>query len=295
MLLKATAGGGGKGMQVVQDAKAFPKAWEVAKREAQAAFANDGLYLEKLIQAPRHIEIQIASDQTGYTCHLFERDCSIQRRHQKLVEEAPSPFVTPSLREQMGQAAIKAATAIGYEGVGTVEFLVDEARHFYFMEMNTRIQVEHPVTEEVVDLDLVKEQIKIATGKQLSKQPRSLQGHAIECRINAEDPSQGFRPCPGKITHLHLPGGPDVRVDTYIYAGYTVPPQYDAMVAKLIVRGPSRQEAIVKMARALEEFVIEGIHTTIPLHRCLMRDAKFRAGEFTTAFLDDFDLTGLGA
>ena len=294
VLLKATAGGGGKGMKIVQDAQTFAKAWDEAQREAQAAFGNDGLYLEKLIEGPRHIEIQIASDHTGRTCHLSERDCSIQRRHQKLVEETPSPFMTPALREQIGQTAIKAAEFISYEGMGTVEFLVDKHHNFYFMEMNTRIQVEHPVTEEVTNFDLIKEQIKIAAGEKISGQNYYPNGHAIECRINAEDPSKDFRPCPGKITNLHLPGGIGVRVDTHIYAGYTIPSHYDAMIAKLIVRGQSREEAMVRMKRALEEFVIEGIKTTIPFHLRLMRDAKFWAGQFTTSFLEEgFDLSGL--
>jgi acetyl-CoA carboxylase biotin carboxylase subunit len=294
VLLKATAGGGGKGMKIVQDAQAFSRAWSEAKREAQAAFNNDGLYLEKLIEGPRHIEIQIAGDHTGRACHLSERECSIQRRHQKLVEETPSPFMTSALREQMGQTAIKAAECINYEGVGTVEFLVDKHHNFYFMEMNTRIQVEHPVTEEVTSLDLIKEQIKIAAGEKISGQNYYPNGHAIECRINAEDPSKDFRPCPGKITNLHLPGGVGVRIDTHIYAGYTIPAHYDAMIAKLIVRGQSREEAIVRMKRALEEFVIEGIKTTIPFHLRLMSDPKFRSGQFTTSFLEEgFDLSGL--
>ena len=290
VLLKATAGGGGKGMKVVHDAKAFAKAWDDAKCEAQAAFGNDGLYLEKFIEGPRHIEIQIASDQTGQACHLSERDCSIQRRHQKLVEETPSPFMTPALRQKMGEAATKIAKFTNYEGVGTVEFLVDKYRNFYFMEMNTRIQVEHPVTEEVTRLDLIKEQIKIAAGEKISGQNYHPDGYAMECRINAEDPSKGFRPCPGKITHLHLPGGVGVRVDTNIYAGYTIPAYYDAMIAKLIVRGESRAEVIARMQRALEEFVIEGIKTTIPFHLHLMGNAKFRAGKYTTAFLEGLDL-----
>ena len=293
VLLKATAGGGGKGMKAIRTPEAFEAAWDAAKREAQAAFGNDGLYLEKLIEAPRHIEIQVASDRTGRVCHLSERECSIQRRHQKLVEEAPSPVMTPDLREKMGEAATKAVEFIGYEGVGTVEFLVDKDLNFYFMEMNTRIQVEHPVTEEVTYFDLIKEQIKIAAGEPISGQNYYPEGHAIECRINAEDPSHDFRPCPGTIQHLHLPGGTGVRVDTHIYAGYTVPSHYDAMIAKLVVRGQSRDEAIVRMKRALEEFVIEGIQTTIPFHRRLMDDPQFRAGQFTTAFLESFDLTAL--
>ena len=293
VLLKATAGGGGKGMKAVHTPKEFTSAWEAAKREAQAAFANDGLYLEKLIEEPRHIEIQIVGDHSGRACHLSERDCSIQRRHQKLVEETPSPFMTQALREKMGREAIKAAEFIGYEGVGTVEFLVDKHRNFYFMEMNTRIQVEHPVTEEVTGFDLVKEQIKIAAGDKISGQNYYPAGHSIECRINAEDPSKDFRPCPGKIQSLHLPGGAGVRVDAHIYAGYTIPAHYDAMIAKLIVRGQSREEAIVRMKRALEEFVIEGIKTTIPFHLRLMDDPRFRAGKFTTAFLESFDLSSL--
>ena len=293
VLLKATAGGGGKGMKIVQDKKSFAKAWEEAKREAQAAFGNDGLYLEKFIERPRHIEIQIVSDQTGRACHLSERDCSIQRRHQKLVEETPSPFMTPALREKMGQAAVKIAEFTNYEGVGTVEFLVDKHRNFYFMEMNTRIQVEHPVTEEVTSLDLIKEQIKIAAGEKIRGHNYHPNGYAMECRINAEDPSQDFRPCPGKITNLHFPGGLGVRVDTHIYAGCTIPAHYDAMIAKLIVRGPSRDEVIVRMKRALEEFIIEGIKTTIPFHLCLMNNARFRAGKYTTAFLEEIDLRGL--
>lgn len=293
VLLKATAGGGGKGMRAVYAPQEFVPAWEAAKRESQAAFDNDGLYLEKLIEEPRHIEIQVIGDHTGRACHLSERDCSIQRRHQKLVEEAPSPFITPALREKMGQAAVKAAEFIAYEGVGTVEFLVDKHCNFFFMEMNTRIQVEHPVTEEVTGLDLIEEQIKIAAGEKISGENYAPQGHAIECRINAEDPSNDFRPSPGKIQHLHLPGGLGVRVDTHIYAGYTIPPHYDAMIAKLIVHAPTREAALVRMKRALGEFVIEGIKTTIPFHLRLMDDPQFKAGNFTTAFLEHFDLSNL--
>jgi acetyl-CoA carboxylase biotin carboxylase subunit len=290
VILKATAGGGGKGMKVVQNAANFAKAWEEAKREAQAAFGNDGLYLEKFIEAPRHIEIQLMADQHGNVVHLSERDCSIQRRHQKLVEETPSPFITPELREQMGQAAVIGATSIDYEGVGTVEFLVDKHRNFYFMEMNTRIQVEHPITEEVTDIDLIKNQIRIAAGQKIPNKNYYPHGHAIECRINAEDPFKDFRPSPGTITNLHLPGGLGIRVDTHIYSGYTIPPYYDSMIAKLIARGKDREEAIVRMKRALEEFVIEGIKTTIPFHLQLMDDKNFRAGKFTTAFLESFKL-----
>jgi acetyl-CoA carboxylase biotin carboxylase subunit len=295
VMLKATAGGGGKGMQIIYTAKEFPKAWNDARRDAQAAFNNDGLYLEKYIEAPRHIEIQLLADQHGQIVHLSERDCSIQRRHQKLVEESPSPFLTAELREQMGQAAIKGAQFIGYEGVGTVEFLVDKHRNFYFMEMNTRIQVEHPVTEEVTELDLIKEQIKVAAGEKVANQNYYPQGHALECRINAEDPSKDFRPSPGTITNLHLPGGFGIRIDTGIYTGYTIPPYYDSMIAKLITRGKTREEAIVRMKRALEEFVVEGVKTTIPFHRRLMDDKHFRSGDFTTAFLNDFDLSSLNS
>ncbi len=293
IILKATAGGGGKGMKVVRDAKTFAKAWEEARREAQAAFGNHGLYLEKLLEEPRHIEIQIVSDQTGKTYHLSERDCSIQRRHQKLLEETPSPFITKDLREQMGQAAIKGVEFIGYEGIGTIEFLVDKYRNFYFMEMNTRIQVEHPVTEEVTSLDLVKEQIKIAAGGKFSDKNYYPDGYAIECRINAEDPTQDFRPSPGKITNLHIPGGVGIRVDTHIYAGYTVPSHYDSMIAKLVAKGQTRTEAIARMKRALEEFVIEGVQTTIPLHIELVSNSQFQAGNYTTAFLDTLDLSTL--
>jgi acetyl-CoA carboxylase biotin carboxylase subunit len=291
VMLKATAGGGGKGMQVIHEPRGFAKAWEYARREAQAAFNNDGLYLEKYIESPRHIEIQLLADQYGQVVHLSERDCSIQRRHQKLIEEAPSPFLTPELRAQMGQAAIQGAQFIGYEGVGTVEFLVDKYKNFYFMEMNTRIQVEHPVTEEVTELDLIKEQIKVAAGEKIANKNYEPQRHAIECRINAEDPSKDFRPSPGTITNLHLPGGLGIRVDTGIYTGYTIPPNYDSMIAKLIARGRTREEAIVRMKRALGEFVIEGIKTTIPLHYCLMDDPGFRAGDFNTAFLNNFDFS----
>ena len=293
VMLKATGGGGGKGMRIVNDDKDFTKAWEDAKLEAKAAFGNDGLYLEKFIKDPRHIEIQIIGDQTGKACHLSERDCSIQRRHQKLIEETPSPFITEELREKMGQAAIKAAEFIGYEGVGTIEFLVDQHSNFYFMEMNTRIQVEHPVTEEVTNIDLIKEQIKVAAGEKITTSNHYPTLHAIECRINAEDPTKNFRPSPGKIVHLHIPGGHGIRVDTHIYAGYSIPPYYDAMIAKLIVSGQSRKEAVVRMKRALQEFVIEGVKTTIPLHIKLMDDERFKVGNFTTTFLDSFDLSQL--
>jgi acetyl-CoA carboxylase biotin carboxylase subunit len=294
VLLKATAGGGGKGMKIVHSPAKFAEAWEYATREAQAAFNNGALYLEKYIESPRHVEIQLLADQYGHVVHLGERDCSIQRRHQKLVEEAPSPFLTPELREHMGKMAIKAAQFIGYEGVGTVEFLVDKFRNFYFMEMNTRIQVEHPVTEEVTELDLIKEQIKVAAGERLEHKNYAMKGHAIECRINAEDPSKDFRPSPGTITNLHLPGGLGIRVDTSIYTGYTIPPYYDSMIAKLIARGQTREEAIVRMKRALGEFIVEGIKTTIPFHYRLMDNPAFRAGDFTTAFLSEFEASNLG-
>tara|TARA_Y100000310_G_scaffold345246_1_gene463088 strand:- start:1155 stop:2498 length:1344 start_codon:yes stop_codon:yes gene_type:complete len=293
IMLKATAGGGGKGMRLVNDESGFKKAWDDARQEAGAAFGNDGLYLEKFVEEPRHIEIQIVGDSRGRACHLSERDCSIQRRHQKLVEETPSPIVSQELREKMGQAAIKGAEAIKYEGAGTVEFLVDKHGDFFFMEMNTRIQVEHPITEEVTDFDLIKEQIKVAAGVEVSGRNYYPQLHSIECRINAEDPANGFRPSPGKITNLHLPGGHGVRVDSHVYAGYVIPPFYDSMIAKLIVSGQTREEAIVRMKRALQEMVIEGIKTTIPFHIKLMDDPTFRSGHFTTKFLDTFDFSDL--
>ncbi|MBV6647025.1 MAG: acetyl-CoA carboxylase biotin carboxylase subunit [Cyclobacteriaceae bacterium] len=293
VMLKATAGGGGKGMRLVQDESEFKKAWDSARQEAGAAFGNDGLYLEKFVEEPRHIEIQVVGDRNGRVCHLSERDCSIQRRHQKLIEETPSPIVSQELREKMGQAAIRGAEAINYEGAGTVEFLVDKHGDFYFMEMNTRIQVEHPITEEVTDYDLIKEQIKVASGIEVSGRNYYPQLHAIECRINAEDPGNDFRPSPGKITNLHLPGGHGVRVDSHVYAGYTIPPFYDSMIAKLIVSAQTREEAIIKMKRALGEMVIEGIKTTIPFHIRLMDDEKFQSGQFTTKFLEDFDFSGL--
>ncbi|UEG48971.1 acetyl-CoA carboxylase biotin carboxylase subunit [Ferruginibacter lapsinanis] len=288
IILKATAGGGGKGMRVVWNEEEIEKAFENAKTEAAASFKNDGIYMEKFVEEPRHIEIQVAGDQFGSVCHLSERDCSIQRRHQKLVEESPSPFMTNELREQMGEAAIKAASAINYEGVGTIEFLVDKHRNFYFMEMNTRIQVEHCVTEEVVNYDLIKEQIKIAAGHKISGRNYYPQMHAIECRINAEDPYNDFRPSPGKITVLHTPGGHGVRVDSHVYAGYVIPPYYDSMIGKLICVAQTREEAIDTMYRALSEYVIEGIKTTIPFHLQLMKNEDFRAGNFTTKFMESF-------
>lgn len=290
VILKATAGGGGKGMRVVHNEAEIEHAYTTARIEAGAAFKNDGVYMEKFVEEPRHIEIQIAGDQYGNVCHLSERDCSIQRRHQKLIEESPSPFMTPELREKMGAAAIKAAAAINYESVGTIEFLVDKHRNFYFMEMNTRIQVEHCVTEEVINFDLIKEQIKIAMGEKISGQNYLPQMHAIECRINAEDPYNDFRPSPGKITTLNTPGGHGVRVDSNAYAGYVIPPYYDSMIGKLIAVARTREEAIDTMYRALSEYVIEGIKTTIPFHLQMMQNEDFRKGNFTTKFLEGFKM-----
>ena len=290
VILKATAGGGGRGMRIVWKPEELEDAWNSARTEAGAAFGNDGLYLEKYVEDPRHIEIQIAGDQYGRACHLSERDCSIQRRHQKLIEETPSPFMTDKLRKTMGDAAIKAALAVKYEGVGTVEFLVDKHRNFYFMEMNTRIQVEHPITEEVINYDLIKEQIKIAAGEKITGKNYFPVMHAIECRINAEDPYNNFRPAPGRITTLHVPGGHGVRVDSHIYAGYSIPPNYDSMVAKLITMAQTREEAINTMERALSEFVVEGVKTTIPFHQQLMQNKDFRKGNYTTKFMESFKL-----
>ena len=294
VIVKATAGGGGKGMRIINNDEEFTKAWDDAKREAAASFGNDGLYLEKFVEEPRHIEIQVVGDQYGKVCHLSERDCSIQRRHQKLVEETPSPVVTQELRDRMGEAAIKGAKSISYEGVGTIEFLVDKHGDFYFMEMNTRIQVEHPITEEVTDYDLIKEQIKVAAGVPISGNNYYPNLFAMECRINAEDPANGFRPSPGKITNIHMPGGHGIRIDSHVYSGYTIPPNYDSMIAKLIVSGQSREEVITRMKRALSEFVIEGVKTTIPFHLKLMDNAIFRSGKFTTKFLEtSFDFSEL--
>ena len=290
VLLKATAGGGGKGMRLAWDKSELAEAWDSARREAAAAFGNDGMYMEKFVEEPRHVEIQIVSDQYGKVSHLSERDCTIQRRHQKLVEECPSPAakMTKKLREKMGSAACKAAKSVNYEGAGTVEFLLDRHGKFYFMEMNTRIQVEHPVTEEIFNYDLIKEQIKVANGEKVSgKHYFPVEKHAMEVRINAEDPENGFRPCPGKITEFHKPGGHGVRVDTHVYAGYIIPPHYDSMIGKLIVSAFTREEVIAKMERALDEFVIEGVKTTIPFHQKLMKDEKFRSGQFTTKFLEE--------
>jgi acetyl-CoA carboxylase biotin carboxylase subunit len=290
VIMKATAGGGGRGMRIVWKEDDIDNAWTTARQEAGAAFGNDGMYMEKYIEEPRHIEIQVVGDQYGKACHLSERDCSVQRRHQKLVEETPSPFMTPELRDAMGDAAIKAALAVNYEGVGTVEFLVDKHRNFYFMEMNTRIQVEHPITEEVIDYDLIREQILVAAGVPISGKNYYPQLCAIECRINAEDPFNNFRPHPGKITTLHTPGGHGVRVDSHVYSGYTIPSNYDSMIGKLITVAQTREEAIAKMHRALSEYVIEGVKTTIPFHIRLMQNEDFRNGNYTTKFLETFDL-----
>lgn len=290
VMLKASAGGGGKGMRAVWKEEDLEDAWDSARYESKAAFGNDDMYMEKLIQEPRHIEIQIVGDSFGKACHLSERDCSVQRRHQKLTEETPSPFMTDDLRERMGVAAVKAAEYIKYEGAGTVEFLVDKDRNFYFMEMNTRIQVEHPITEEVVNYDLIREQILVAAGVPISGKNYLPKMHSIECRINAENPYKGFMPAPGKITTFHAPGGHGVRLDTHVYAGYTIPPNYDSMVAKLITTAQTREEAINKMKRALDEFIIEGVKTTIPFHRQLMDHPDYVAGNYTTKFMEDFEM-----
>jgi len=291
VIIKATAGGGGRGMRIIWKDSEFERAWDSARQEAGASFGNDGIYLERYVEDPRHIEIQVVGDQYGKVCHLSERDCSIQRRHQKLTEESPSPFMTSELRRKMGEAAILGASAVRYEGAGTIEFLVDKNHEFFFMEMNTRIQVEHPVTEEVINYDLIKEQIKVAAGVPISGKSYFPVGHAIECRINAEDPFNGFRPSPGRITHFHSPGGHGVRVDTHVYAGYQIPANYDSMIAKLITSAQTREEAISTMERALSEFVIEGVKTTIPFHIRLMQDPNYRAGNFTTKFMENFDLS----
>ncbi|WP_121964526.1 acetyl-CoA carboxylase biotin carboxylase subunit [Myroides sp. N17-2] len=293
VMMKATAGGGGKGMREIFKEDELDRAWESARQEASAAFGNDGMYMEKLILDPRHIEIQVVGDSYGKACHLSERDCSIQRRHQKLTEETPSPFMTDELRQKMGDAAVKAAEFIKYEGAGTIEFLVDRDRNFYFMEMNTRIQVEHPITEQVIDYDLIREQILVAAGTPISGKNYLPKMHSIECRINAEDPFNDFRPSPGRITTLHTPGGHGVRLDTHVYSGYSIPPNYDSMIAKLITTAQTREEAINKMRRALDEFVIEGIKTTIPFHRQLMDDPNYIAGNYTTAFMETFKMKPL--
>ena len=291
IMLKATAGGGGKGMREVWNKEEFSKAWESATKEAKASFGDDGMYIEKLIEEPRHIEIQIVGDSTGRACHLSERDCSIQRRHQKLTEETPSPFLDDRLRKKMGEAAVKATKFIKYEGAGTIEFLVDKHKKFYFMEMNTRIQVEHPITEQVIDFDLIREQILVASGEKISGKNYFPKMHSIECRINAEDPFNDFRPSPGKIETLHFPGGHGVRLDTHVYSGYSIPPHYDSMIAKLITTAQTREEAINKMKRALDEFLIEGIKTTIPFHRKLMDHPDYISGNYSTAFMESFSMS----
>ncbi|MEH6513735.1 acetyl-CoA carboxylase biotin carboxylase subunit [Maribacter arcticus] len=290
VMIKATAGGGGKGMRAVFSEDKMEELFDSAVNEATAAFGNGAMYMEKLIEEPRHIEIQIVGDQYGKACHLSERDCSIQRRHQKLTEETPSPFMTDKLREAMGEAAVKAAEYIKYEGAGTIEFLVDKHRKFYFMEMNTRIQVEHPITEQVIDYDLIREQILVAAGVPISGKNYLPKLHSIECRINAEDPYNNFRPSPGRITTLHIPGGHGVRMDTHVYSGYSIPPNYDSMIAKLITTAQTREEAINKMKRALDEFVIEGVKTTIPFHRQLMDHPDYLAGNYTTAFMNNWKM-----
>lgn len=290
VIVKASAGGGGRGMRMVASPEDFNKQFTAASNEAEAAFGHGGCYVEKFVSSPRHVEIQILGDGKGNVIHFGERECSIQRRHQKLLEESPSPVVNEELRRKMGEAAIKGAKAVNYEGAGTVEFLVDAAHNFYFMEMNTRIQVEHPVTEEVADCDLIEYQLRVAAGENIHERDIRLDGHAIECRINAENPFKNFSPSPGRITAFHAPGGHGVRVDTHVYSDYVIPPHYDSMIAKLIVRARSRELAIAKMLRALREFVIEGVETTIPFHIQLLQDDRFRAGDFDTRFLESFTL-----
>lgn len=289
VIIKASSGGGGRGMRVVHEEDKLKQAYSMCKNEAETAFNDPDVYIEKFVQDPHHVEIQILGDQHGNAIHLGERDCSLQRRHQKILEEAPSPLMTPELREEMGQAAINAALAVDYEGAGTVEFLVDKDKNFYFMEMNTRIQVEHPVTEEITNYDLVAEQIKVAAGQEIEDKELKMRGHAIECRINAEDPAHNFRPSAGEIKVFHLPGGHSVRVDTHAYAGYRIPPHYDSMIAKLIVSAPTREDAIKRMKRSLEEFIIEGVKTTIPYHIQLMEDENFKNGTFNTKYLEEFE------
>lgn len=288
VIIKAVAGGGGRGMRIVREETELENAFKTAQHEAETGFSNSAVYIEKYVEQPRHIEIQVFGDQHGNVIHFGERDCSVQRRHQKLIEESPSPFVDEKLRAAMGEAAIKGCKAVNYEGAGTIEFLVDKEKNFYFMEMNTRIQVEHPVTEEVTGHDLIKLQLRVAAGEKLPRKKIRHEGHAIECRINAEDPSNGFRPNPGKVTDFHMPGGFGVRVDTHCYTGYVVPPFYDSLLAKLIVYAQTREGAIQKMAGALDEFTVQGIKTTIPFHRQVMRDEKFLSGKFDTSFLETF-------
>ncbi|HKK46709.1 MAG TPA: acetyl-CoA carboxylase biotin carboxylase subunit [Balneolaceae bacterium] len=289
VIIKASSGGGGRGMRVVYEEEKLKQSYSMCKSEAETAFDDPDVYIEKFVEDPHHVEIQILADQHGNAIHLGERDCSLQRRHQKLLEESPSPLMTPELRKKMGDAAVAAAKSVNYEGAGTVEFLVDNDLNFYFMEMNTRIQVEHPVTEEITNYDLVAEQIKVADGQKLDGRELKMRGHAIECRINAEDPEHNFRPSAGTISVFHTPGGHSVRVDTHAYAGYRIPPHYDSMIAKLIVSAPTRKDAISRMRRSLEEFVIEGIKTTIPYHIQLMDDKNFREGHFNTHYLEEFE------
>jgi len=288
LLIKAVGGGGGKGMRVATNEEELKKGYAMAKMEAEAAFGNPEVYIEKYILNPRHIEFQIMGDSQGNLIHLGERDCTIQRRHQKLIEESPSPALTTSLRVEMGRAAVVGASRIGYESVGTIEFLLDKSGNFYFMEMNTRIQVEHPVTEEVTGIDLLKEQIRIAAGEKLSRTQEEiiLKGHAIECRINAEDPEKDFMPSPGLIKSFHVPGGHGIRVDTHAYAGYEIPPYYDSLVAKLISVADTREESILKMRRALDEFILEGIKTTIPFYKKVFSNPNFISGEYDTSFVE---------
>jgi len=287
VIIKASAGGGGRGMRVVEEPEQLEKNFKMCRNEAKNVFGNPGVYIEKFVLDPHHVEIQVLGDQHGNVIHLGERDCSMQRRHQKILEESPSPLMTPELREKMGQAGINAAKAVNYEGAGTVEFLVDKNRDFYFMEMNTRIQVEHPVTEEITNYDLVAEQIRVAAGEKLDEKPLKMRGHAIECRINAEDPEHKFRPTAGTITAFHMPGGHSIRIDTHVFAGYKIPPHYDSMIAKLIVSAPTRREAIARMKRSLEEFIIEGVKTTIPYHIQLMDDENFVRGTYNTKYLEN--------
>jgi acetyl-CoA carboxylase biotin carboxylase subunit len=289
VIIKATAGGGGRGMRIVREPADLENAFRTASHEAEKAFSNPSVYIEKYLEKPRHIEIQVMGDRHGNVVHFGERDCSIQRRHQKLVEESPSPAITEEIREAMGAAAVKGAKSVHYHGAGTIEFLLDKDKNFYFMEMNTRIQVEHPVTEEVVGIDLLKLQIEVAAGAKLKKMKVKPEWHAIECRINAEDPDHDFRPSPGKIVSFHMPGGFGVRVDTHAYAGYEIPPYYDSLVAKLIVKAKTRDEAVDKMYHTLDEFIVEGIHTTIPFHKKLMKNEQFRSGDFDTKFVEQFN------
>jgi acetyl-CoA carboxylase biotin carboxylase subunit len=290
VLIKAVAGGGGKGMRIVRSDDEMQNSFDMATNEALSAFGNGDVYIEKFVEEPRHIEIQVLGDQYGNVVHLGERDCTIQRRHQKLIEETPSPFITDEVREAMGAAAVKGAKSVKYEGAGTVEFIVDKNKNFYFMEMNTRIQVEHPVTEQVTGVDLIREQICIASGQKLKVRKVKREGHSIECRINAENPDKNFAPSPGAITAFHLPGGLGIRVDTHAYANYVIPPYYDSMIAKLIVTADDREEAIKRMYRALDEFIIEGIFTTIPFHKKVMHHKKFVEGDYDTSFIEKHEL-----